>query len=612
MRREAALSDPRLDAIRLLAEAGFLADARAQAARLRAEHPDQPEPLALQAWIDHRRGAISAALDAWRELHEAVPNGSGAMVRIAQLRAEETGATARTDLPLVRRALRLFAAGHHARVVTACVQGAAAAAAAGDGEQRKLLALIEALVHELAGRPAAAAAVLTRLGEEPAFAQDVDRLAILARVCEQAGDRQGLVAAERVLGFLAASGLLSAYPRLLQIRRSLGDDDGGADLERRWEEAFRNRIHRLTPDERLQAAVQRYVPAQRLRALGVPPPDRVDDPIARPIAALCAGDPGAAIHAAAPAWRAEAVLAAGDAGQAAHLAAEALRAVQDVPHALLLARCIEAGADAATEIAALALRLLEAGSMPGPGGPELLRARLVMCTRLGRADEAAALRARAEAAARRPWPRAGVVRAAAVYAMPGREVGLVHEIIVRAVQAPARDRGKLIDAEIHGELARGVRTQLRRIFAAVRETLAARFPEREPDLDRAAWSVHFTKEDEPSGGPSLGLPVAIAFASALLDVPVAPSLVFTGAVSYDASGLLAVRPVGELGRKLEAVLHVGAEALVFPAQQAEEARSGAVVPPAFAREIAHPVATFDEALSLVLDAAPSHGERLVP
>src|SRR5690606_7608000 len=141
------------------------------------------------------------------------------------------------------------------------------------------------------------------------------------------------------------------------------------------------------------------------------------------------------------------------------------------------------------------------------------------------------------------------------------------------------------EREIHGASGTGVRAHLRRTFAAVREVLEAKWPERAAGFDRCGWSIHFTKEDEPSGGPSLGLPAAMAFASALLDVALPPSLVFTGAVTYDAPGRLAVRPVGELGRKIEATLHAGASALVFPAAQREEAFSGQVVPPSFAREI---------------------------
>lgn len=601
MRREAALDDPRLDEARLLAEAGFLSDARAAAAALRAERPDDLNALALEAWVDHRRGAISAALDTWRTLHEAAPNGSGAIARIAQLRAEESATLPRADLPLVRRALRFVAAGNHERALVACAEGGAAARAAGDAEQRKLLAIVEALVHELAGRPAAAAAVLTQLGEDPAYAQDVDRLAILARVCEQAGDRQGLQAAERVLGFMASSGILSAYPRLVQIRHSLGDAEGMSAVERSWEEAFRKRIHRLTPEERAAAATRRYVPLDRLRRLVLPPADRVDDVHARAVAALAHGavEPALATPGLPPAWRAEALLACGDLRGAAHAAAEALRARADLPHALLAARCLGGGVDG--DVLQAAREVLAAANRVGPADPELLRAQADMAAALGDEGEAAQLRTRAEAAERRRWPPAGTVRAAAVYSMPGRQTGLVHEIIVRPVRAPARERGRLVESEIHGALARGVRAQLRRIFAAVRESLAARFPDRAAGFDGAGWSIHFTKEDEPSGGPSLGLPAAIAFASALLDAPVPRALVFTGAISYDAAALLAVRPVGELGAKLEAALHVGASALLFPAAQAEEALSGQqVVPASFAREVARPVATFDEALAIAL------------
>lgn len=584
--------------IRLLVETGFAADARALVGRLRALHPEDVELVALQAWIDHRRGAISEALEGWQELSRVRPNGSAAILRLAQLRVEESTAPTRSDLPLVRRAVRLVLAGDLERALLSAQQGAAAARRGGDREQYKLLVLIEALIHELAGRPTAAVAVLTALGQEPAFAHDVDRLAILARVCEQAGDRAGLLAAERVLDFMASSGILSAYPRLLQIRRSLGDEDGLRALEERWEEAFRQRIQRSTPEERLAAATGRYVPPERLRRLLLPAPPAVEDPAERALLRLLYGDGAAAVEAlaAVPGWRAEALLSLGRHEEAAAAAAEAVRLQPDLPHALLVARCPspEPGAQAA------AREILAAATEEGPAHAELLRA-LARLEELRGDDEAAArLRLRAEAAERRPWPPPGVVRAAAIHQSPGRQSGLVHEIIVRPIRSRKKDRGKLIDDEIHGDMGRGVRADLRRIFAAVRETLEARYPERAESFERCAWSFHFTKEDEPSGGPSLGLPAAMAIASALLDLPVPPTLVFTGAVTYDAAARIAVRPVGELGRKLEATLHYGGTALVFSAAQREEALSGQVVPPSFAREIATPVATFDEALRLVL------------
>ncbi|WP_373047802.1 S16 family serine protease [Vulgatibacter sp.] len=607
MRKEAAAPDPRLDEARLLVEAGFLGDARRQAESLRAERPDDPERLALLVWIDQRRGAISLALDGWRRLHEARPSGGEAVALLARLRVEESGAVAqRSDRPLVRRVLRLVATGQNDRALVASAQGRAAATAGGDREQQKLLALIEALVHELAGRPSAAVAVLTALGEDPAFAQDVDRLAILARVCEQAGDAAGLQAAERVLGFLASSGIVSAFPRLLQIRRSLGDEAGATAVERAWEEAFRSRIHRFSAAERIAAAARCYVTAERLALLELPAAASLEDPLQRAIAQVVEGKAEAALPhlGRTPAWRAEALLALGDCHQAAAAAAEAIVARPDVPHALLLARCAGEGIELPAPALGAARQILAGVRASGVALPPFLEAAARIETRCGGAERAERLLVRAAAARQRQWPPPGLVRAAAIYTMPGRQVGLVHDLIARPLPPGGRERGRLVDAEIHGELDRGVRQQLRRIFAAVRETLAARYPERAACFDACGWSIHFTKEDEPSGGPSLGLPAAIAFASALLDKPVPQGLVFTGAVSYDAAAHLAVRPVGDLGKKIEAVLHAGAERLVFPAAQREEALSAQVVPALFAREVAAPVGSFDEALALVLGDEP--------
>jgi len=601
MRHEAAVEvEAVVPEIRLLVETGFASEGHALLARLRAAKPGDPELLGMQIWIDQRRGAISEALDGWRRLHEARPNGGMAMARLAQLRAEESLQPVRADLPVVRRALRAVAAGQHDRALAICRQGMAPLIAAGDKEQRKLLALIEALLHELAGRPAAAAAVLTDLGRDPAFAHDIDRLAILARVCEQAGDRAGLAAAERVLAFLASSGILSAWPRLRQIRRLLGDEQGAAELERRWEEAFRRRIHRSTPEERLLAAVRRYVPVERLRPLSLPDAARIEDPVMRAVRQLVDGDAQAALPhlGGLPAWRAEALQLIGDRHAAREAAAEAVRAEANLPHALLFAGLLDDDSVVDGDLLLRVRAVLREATAHGPASPELLRAH-ARCARLtGDRAGADALEARAAAAARRRTPAPGVVQAAAIYTLPGRAIGLVHQLVVRPIAAGRRARGTLIDEEIHGELAPGVRRQIRRTFAAVRETLEALRPERASSFDRCAWSIHLTKEDEPSGGPSLGLPTAMAFASALLDEPIRPSLVFTGALSYDATSVLAVRPVGELGRKLEAALHLGAEALVLPAAQHEEALSGQVVPPSFAREIARPVATFDEALEI--------------
>lgn len=601
-RNEASL----LDEIRLLVEVRAFDEARRIVRQLRGRTPSDPDLIGLQVWIDHRRGAISEALDGWRELHDARPNGNLALVRLAQMRVEAGTPVERGDLPAVRRVLRLIAAGQNDRALAAAAQAGRAAAAAGDGEQRKLLALIEALLHELAGRPAAAAAVLGALGADPAFAHDVDRLSILARVCEQAGDRAGLQAAERVLDFLATSGILSAFPRLRQIRKNLGDEAGARAIEERWEAAFSRRVHRLDPRVRLAAATRRYVDPEVLARLPLPPLESVEHPQERGVRLLLAGDPLAALpllHAS-PAWHAAALLRLGEREAAREQAAEALRREANSFHALLLADLVDEGGNVREELLHEARAILRSAST-GPALPRVIEARARLASALQLHQEAETLRMRAAAAARRRWPAPGVVRAAAIFAMPGRAIGLCHPVVVRPIETGARrEAGRLLDSEIHGVQGRAVRAELRRVFAAVREALEARWPERAEDFDRASWSIHFTKEDEPSGGPSLGLPAAMAFASALLDRPVSEDLIFTGAVSYDAPGLISIRPVGELGRKIEGTLHAGATALVFPATQRAEALSGQVVPPTIAGEVLRPVATFDEAMALAFDEMP--------
>ncbi|HEY0840485.1 MAG TPA: S16 family serine protease, partial [Vulgatibacter sp.] len=233
-------------------------------------------------------------------------------------------------------------------------------------------------------------------------------------------------------------------------------------------------------------------------------------------------------------------------------------------------------------------------------GPRALRCLAALEEHAGRTGTAAHLRERAAALAENPWPPPGVVRAAAILAFGGKPKGLVHDLIARRIPAEGAGGGKLAETEIHGELGDGVREHIRRTFAAVRESLAARYPERTEEFDRFDYGIHITKEDEPSGGPSLGLPMAVAFASALLQVRVPSDHVFTGALSYDGAGKLTVRQVGELGLKLKATLHAGARMLVLPAMQLEEATAGVEVPRSIAVRSAMPVSSLDDVLARVL------------
>ncbi len=601
-----------LDELRLLAETGFPGEAKRRVSALLAAAPADLECLGLKARLDHATGAISEAIDGWKLLHDASPHSHAAIYRIAALREEAQGGSPATDLPLVRRAVALALEGRHDRALAACAQGRALAASPGDREQRKLLGLLEALLHELGGRLGDAIASLEELGVDPAFSLDIDRLSILARICERKGDRGSILVADRVLSFLAESGKLSAFPRLIELRRILGDEAGGQEVERAFERAFSSRMHWLTPPARLAAAARRYVPVARLAALALPPPETVEAGVERGISLLVRGDPRAALRSLPddrPAWRAAALLETDSRREALAAAVEAILASRepDVPLAFLIASilstvdCLPAPPQA-IDRAREALHLHIATS---PASPRSLRCLAVLEDRAGAHGEATTLRARAAAACERPWPPPGVVRAAAIYSLRGKSKGLVHDVIARRVPAEGLQRGRLLDSEIHGCLGEGVRDQLRRTFASVREALVARFPDRAVEMDGWSYGLHLTKEDEPSGGPSLGLPVAVAFASVLLDVRVPSRYVFTGALSYDAAGKLTVRKVGELGHKLKATLHAGARTMVLPASQADEALSGHQVPKAIAAASIHPVGTLDDVLALLLTDSPT-------
>lgn len=607
-------SDPTyLDDIRLLAEADFLTQARLRVRELLAVERDDPDLLGLKAQLDHRAGAISDAIDGWRRLHELSPHSHAALWRLASLRHD--GPEKASDLPLVRRVVRLAAERRHDRAVAACVEGEAIAVASGDREQAKLLFLLEAMIHEMDGRLPHATRALERLGADPRHAHDVDRLALLARLEERKGNTASLRAAERVLSFLASSGKLSAWPRLVAVLRATGDEKGALAAERSFEEAFRRRMQWLSPHERLAAAARRFVPSRRLAALELPAPEEAPDRLQMGIGLLARGNAAAALAdlpADAHAWRACALfdLNAPDEALSAATRAVLEAGVPDEPLARLLAACISACAgsrcDATRNVPEDALRLsleaLRSAASAAPPGPGALRCLAALEEHAGQAEAAARLRSRAAALQENPWPPPGVVRAAAILALGGKPKGLVHDVIARRVPPDAAGGGRLLENEIHGELGEGVREQIRRNFAAVRETLVARFPERASDFDSWCYGIHLTKEDEPSGGPSLGLPVAVAFASCLLQVRVPTDHVFTGAISYDGAGKLTVRQVGELGLKLKASLHAGGRALVLPASQVDDATAGIEVPRALAEKAVVPVASLDDVLAKVLRA----------
>jgi len=476
----------------------------------------------------------------------------------------------------------------------------------------EVLGLLGALAHRTGAISEALAlwnVLYEAVGATASAPAGLDQLGLLAATGDFASTAEGWAQAARAWDLLVRSGRLSAYERLAANRRRLGNEEGARRAEQLYEEAFRRRMHWLSPEERMQALLDRPIPLSRLRRLELPPIEGLAEAKARGIALLARGHFVSARRALAgmdDAWLAQAELGCGEAEVALRRAARhLLREGPRAPTALIFAAAAASAPHApiatdAVELACAALRPMVERARPDEEALHLLA---LLLSRTGKREAAAQAFARLSALRREPWPPPGVARAVAICAVRGRQRGLVHDVIARRLVAAPAERGRLLDSEVHGEFAPGARAQLRRTFAAVREWLSSRFPERRKSLEAWAYGVHVTKEDQPSGGPSIGLPAAMAFASAMLDLPIPRHVVFTGALSYDAFGRIAVLPVGDVGLKLKGALHAGAQLLVLPEAQRREALSGQQVPRRIAERSTVFVSTLDDALDLVLAAA---------
>jgi ATP-dependent Lon protease len=142
-----------------------------------------------------------------------------------------------------------------------------------------------------------------------------------------------------------------------------------------------------------------------------------------------------------------------------------------------------------------------------------------------------------------------------------------------------------------------MRQAVRNTFLAVREYARSRFPHRTADILDHDYTYKVTKEDEPSGGLSAGLPTALAFLSVFLQESIPQDIAFTGVVIADSHDVLVVRSVGDSEYKLKAAYHKNLRALVLPAENRAELVLSRAVPRAATEELARFVSSFDEAIT---------------
>ena len=120
--------------------------------------------------------------------------------------------------------------------------------------------------------------------------------------------------------------------------------------------------------------------------------------------------------------------------------------------------------------------------------------------------------------------------------------------------------------------------------------------------EQPAWVDYVykvTKEDEPSGGLSAGLPTALAFLSAFLDRPVPQDLAASGTLVADAHDVLVVKGVGEAEYKVRGAYNRNLRMLLLPAENRRDLAKTPLVPRAVTDSLVRWVSSFDEAVSLV-------------
>lgn len=627
--------DERLARARILLELGEHDAAEADVVELLDAVPDDLDALNLYAKIKHVRGELSQAIACWAQLHARSPHNELARMHLESLfhlatdparGAEHVLALGPARGGLQRRptawleleeACRLFVS-QKPDAARALCDKIAARNKAKDREVFKLATLAGAWFAELSGQLDLARSVLEALGRARGFEHDTDRILALVRVYERIGTHDTLESAVRLCAHLEQRFTkISLASRLAVLHRRLGDEARAKHHDARWLEAFKERMHLPAFDDVVRVAARSYVPLERLRTVRLSAPARQThaEPRAQAIAAALQGALGearalfeASDHPLDRKYLADVAVLEEDFGRAAHLYLEAFAVDPDDGRVLgwLLDH-----ADRAPEIAArlcepeVALRVrtaLDAATRDAPLSATVARRRATFLRIVCDVEALRAAEERAEAlegAAARDAHPIGRVNAAGVYRFVGKAKGIVHQIWAdRAATAPGRG-GSLASDDVLGNLTPEMRHGVRNVFFAVREWARAKLPHRTRDLLDWNYGYKVTKEDEPSGGLSAGLPTALAFLSVFLQRPVPSDIASSGVIVADAHDVLEVRLIGDAEYKVRGAYNANVRTLLLPAANRPALGATPLVPRAICDEIVRFVPNLDAAVKLV-------------
>jgi tetratricopeptide (TPR) repeat protein len=655
----AASPDDRLGFARILVAIGEPYDAEVQLARVLEERPDDLGALDLLAKIKHMRGELTAAIALWAQVHEHSPRNQTGLLRLSSMlqlaRDAERGGgeflvlghfqlwrkpAAHLELEDV---FRTFLARRPDEAQERCDE-LARKYQGKDADLYKLAVLAKAWIAELTGEMDRARSILEDLGQERGFETDSDRVLALARLYEQLGAPELLEKAVHIYEFFERSfEKVSVLGHLASLQRRLGRQEDAARYEERFVDLFRRRMHEPTRRDAVRSAARWYVPLRSLeglpftdaatlareakaaseagftsaeRAVGLggatlAPPSSMRE---RAVQMALTGDrSGARASLARGAevldlkYQADLAALDGSEEEAVRLYLECLR--QDPDDIRIVESLLGRYARTADEAVAAHFRepeaarrtaaRLDAAIRAAPARASLWRQMEALRRIEGRLDDAERCARRAtarEEAAARGKSAVGRVLAAAVYHFVGKARGLIHE--VWATRRPAEPgRGGFLD-EILGNLTPEMVQGVRNTFLSVREYARARWPLQTRDVLDYSYTYKVTKDDEPSGGLSAGLPTALAFLSVFLDRPVPQDVASSGVLVTDSHDVLVLRRVGEPEYKVRGACNRTLALLILPEGNRRDLEQSPLVPAVVGAEVVRYASDLDEAVAL--------------
>ncbi len=574
--------DERLLYARLLVALGEHEDAERELGALLQQDPRDLGALSLFAKIKHTRGELSQAIACWSQIESQATRES-----LASLGGSiGTGTGQRHAL----EEWRLY----------------------------KLAVLANAWLAEASGDLGGACTLLEQLGRERGFETDGERMLALARVYEEIGSPESLEKAVRIFLYLEhTSGMVPALGRLSALYQKIGDFELAKKYEHRHGMAFRRRMHRLSRADVATVAALRFIPLHRIRRLSLPadPQARAMSERAMAIHAFLDGDTEVAKRALLgfgtlldEKYIAEIELLQGDSERGVAGLLELMKKDPDDARmaSLLLEKYAQSqDGEIATvmrspEIAERQRRHLEDALRTSPLRSATWRDMAILHCILGQTKESErhSMRAAAlEVAHHRDTHTVGRVLAAAVLNI-GKKRGIIHQIWADRYPVKQGTGGHLAVEDVLGNMTADMKQDVRNIFLSTREYARSRFPHLTSDIMNYSYFFKLTKEDEPSGGLSAGLPTAIAFLSVFLQRAVPQDAAFSGVVIADAHDVLVVRKVDEVVFKVKGAYHRSLRVLALPAENRADLVHAMQVPAVICDEMVRFVRSLDDAVVL--------------